>query len=215
MGLIIRTGGYCVPYDTESKPRIINPLNKDKKLSEKFINNIKRTTFWAMLFSLVTHAVLYGISFIDMVTNEGLGLDWVAVKHSGWNIVLSPFFAAINDQVVYPLILFAVITTGLVFIYAGLTGKGYFTYLRGQKWDAVVKGIWFTSAALMGIIYGATILQTAIPHLRYSGFTLTTGVMSIPAIMMLVIIDTNFIDVYMRHRKKVKQGIHGTPEDNQ
>lgn len=42
-----------------------------------------------MLFSLVTHAVLYGISFIDMVTNEGLGLDWVAVKHSSWNIVLS------------------------------------------------------------------------------------------------------------------------------
>lgn len=213
MGLIIRTGGYCVLYDTESKPRAINPLNKDKKLSEKFINNIKRTTFWAMLFSLITHAVLYGISFIDMATNEGLGLDWVAVKHSGWNIVLSPIFAAINDQVVYPLILFTV-TTSLVLMYSGLTRTGYFTYLRGQKWDTVVKGIWFTSAALMGIIYGATILQTVIPHLYHSGFLLTTGLMSIPVIMMLVIMDANFIEVYMRNKKKVKQGIHGTREDN-
>ena len=166
-----------------------------------------------MLFSLVTHAAVYGISFIDMATNEGLGLDWVAVKHSGWNIVLSPFFAAINDQVVYPLILF-VITTGLVLMYSGLTRTGYFTYLRGQKWNTVVKGIWFTSAALMGIIYGATILQTVIPHLHYSGFALTTGLMSIPTLMMLVIHDANFIEVYMRRRKKVKQGIYGANEDN-
>jgi hypothetical protein len=182
-------------------------------LSEKFINNIKRTTFWAMIFSLVTHAAIYGISFIDMVTNEGLGLDWAAVKRSGWNIVLSPIFAVINDQVVYPLILFTV-TTGLVLMYSGLTRTGYFTYLRGQKWDTVVKGIWFTSAALMGIIYGATILQTVIPHLYHSGFLLTTGLMSIPVIMMLVIMDANFIEVYMRNKKKVKQGIHGTREDN-
>ena len=183
-------------------------------MSEKFINNIKRTTFWAVIFSLVTHAALYGISFIDMVTNEGLGLDWAAVKRSGWNIVLSPFFAAINAQVVYPLILF-VITTGLVLMYSALTRTGYFTYLRGQKWNTVVKGIWFTSAALMGIIYGATILQTVIPHLHYSGFALTTGLMSIPTLMMLVIHDANFIEVYIRNRKKVKQDIiHGAQEDN-
>lgn len=99
-------------------------------MDKKFIRNIKRITFWTVMFSLVTHAVLYGISFIDMVTNEGLGLDWVAVKSSGWNIVLSPFFAVINDQVVIPLILF-VITTGLVLMYSGLTRTGYFTYLRG------------------------------------------------------------------------------------
>ena len=167
-----------------------------------------------MIFSLITHAVLYGISFIDMVTNEGLGLDWVAVKHSGWNVVLSPFFAAINDQVVYPLILFAVITTGLVFIYAGLTGKGYFTYLRGQKWDAVVKGIWFTSAALMGIIYGATILQTVIPRLHYSGFTLTTGVMFMPIIMMILVFSANYIEIHRRRRQQVKRGTQGTPEGN-
>ena len=213
MGLIIRTGGYCVPYDTESKPCTINPLNKDEKLSEKFINNIKRITFWAMLFSLITHAALYGISFIDMATNEGLGLDWVAVKHSGWNIVLSPFFAAINDQVAYPLALFGV-TTALVFLYAGLTMTGDFTYLRGQKWDAVVKGIWFTSAALMGIIYGATILQTVIPRLHYSGFTLTTGVMFMPIIMMILVFSANYIEIHGRRRQQVKRGTQGTPEGN-
>ena len=182
-------------------------------MSEKFINNIKRITFWAALFNLINQTALYGISFIDMATNEGLGLDWVAVKHSGWNIVLSPFIAAASYQVAVPLLLFIAIT-GLVLMYARLTQTGYFTYLRGQTWDTVVKGIWFTSAALMGIIYVATILQTVIPHLHYSGIPLTAGVMSIPAIMMLIIIDANFIDVYMRYRKKVKQGIHGVHEDN-
>jgi len=182
-------------------------------LDKRFIRNIKRITFWTVMFSLVTHAVLYGISFIDMVTNEGLGLDWVAVKSSGWNIVLSPFFAVINDQVVIPLILF-VITTGLVLMYSGLTRTGYFTYLRGQKRNTAVKCIWFTSAALMGIIYGVTILQTMIPRLHYSGFALTIGLMSIPTLMMLAIHGANFIEVYMRRRKKVKQDIHGVQEDN-
>ena len=182
-------------------------------MSEKFINNIKRTTFWSALFGLINHIALYGISFIDMVTNEGLGLDWAAVKRSSWNIILSPFIAAVSYQVAVPLLLFITIT-GLVLMYARLTQTGYLTYLRGQTWDTVVKSVWFASAVLMGIIYLATILQTVIPHLHYSGIPLTTGLMSIPTIMMLIIIDANFIEVYIRNRKKVKQDIHVAHEDN-
>lgn len=190
-----------------------NPLNKGRNLSEKFINNIKRITFWVALFSLINQTALYGISFIDMVTNEGLGLDWVAVKHSGWNIILSPFIAAVSYQVAVPLLLFIAIT-GLVLMYARLTQTGYFTYLRGQTWDTVVKSVWFASAVLMGIIYLDTILQTVIPHLHYSGLPLTAGVMSIPAIVMITIIAANFGGSFVKRRGMVGQSIQGTHEDN-
>ena len=182
-------------------------------MSEKFINNIKRITFWAALFNLINQTALYGISFIDMVTNEGLGLDWVAVKHSGWNIILSPFIAAVSYQVAVPLLLFITIT-GLVLMYARLTQTGYLTYLRGQTWDTVVKSVWFASAALIGIIYLATILQTVIPYLHYSGLPLTTGLMSIPAIVMVTIIAANFGGSFVKRREMVGQIIQGTHEDN-
>lgn len=78
----------------------------------------------------------------------------------------------------------------------------------------MVKSVWFASAVLMGIIYLATILQTVIPHLHYSGLPLTAGVMSIPAIVMITIIAANFGGSFVKRREMVGQSIQGTHEDN-
>lgn len=174
----------------------------ERNLSEKFVKNINRTCFWVALFNLINHAALYGIVLIDKATNGWVELDWVAVKDSGWNIILSPFFAAVSYQVAVPVVLFIAIT-GLALMYARLTQTGYFTYLCGQTWDTVVKRVWFASTTLMGVIYGATILQTIVPRLHYSELPLTAGFMSIPAIVMLAIIATNFVGSFVKRREMV------------
>lgn len=164
-----------------------------------------------MIFSLVTHAAIYGISFIDMVTNEGLGLDWAAVKRSSWNIVLSPFFAVINTQVVFSLISFVCIT-GLVLTYRHFVHVGYFPQPHERFENLAIKYAWLTSAGLMGLIYVIAILLTA--SNKISGFILyaPSQLMLIPTIMMILVFSANFIEIHRRHRKKVKQGIQGTPE---
>lgn len=183
-------------------------------MSEKFINNIKRTTFWAIIFSLVTHAVLYGISFIDMVTNEGLGLDWAAVKRSSWNIVLSPFFAAINTQVVFSLLSFVCIT-GMVLTYRHFVQVEYFPQPRERFENLAIKCTWLTSAGLMGLIYIVAVLLTAAN--KISGFNLAapSQLMLIPIIMMILLFSANYIEIHRRRRQQVTQGTQGAPEDNQ
>jgi hypothetical protein len=156
-----------------------------------------------MLFSLITHAALYGISFIDMVTNEGLGLDWAAVKRSGWNIVLSPFFAAINTQVVFSLISFVCIT-GMVLIYRHFVQVGYFSQSHDRFEELSVKYVWLTSAGTLGIIYVVALLLTA--SNKISGFNLAapSQIILIPAITMILMLAVKYIEIHVRHRKKVK-----------
>lgn len=182
-------------------------------MSEKFINNIKRITFWAMLFSLITNAAIYGISFIDMVTNEGLGLDWAAVKRSRWNIVLSPFFAAINIHVVSSLISFVCIT-GMVLTYRHFVQVGYFPQPHERFENLAIKYTWLTSAGLIGLIYVVAILFTA--SNKISGFNLfaPSQLMLIPTIMMILVFSANFIEIHKRRRQQVEQGTQGTPEGN-